>query len=440
MQAQIPETKAAAGFPVEIRAKAKRLFMHFVIPIYWVLLMLWQILRPVENRSITDIGVKALLLGSLLSYVVLKSYCRKINLTGLLFLILYTLLQVLSHLNNYDLFKISCIIDIIFSFCIIFAFLILNNDYVITKDELILFSRIIVGIVFVLCIYADLFQFDKIIAAINTKSGYFNAVSSIVATNHEFGLYLSFGITSCGFLLFNSKGTLWKKIKYYFLIALFFFNMILTFSRTSLASVILATAIAIFAMKKHRLAFFCLTFLMIIGILLNDNLKDFIFNIVLRVHHDGNREVLVRGGLSYYIRGSIRDILIGVGPSQTVLYAGEISDSVNFHNAYITILLNGGLAMMMFFLYIVVDNLGNGFKVLRYSRCDGAYMLAVCIVMLLYMWGQTPVIFSPDLVSSMLTFYCIIIPKYYYNYHRSEIKGSNNSKTAINYIKLCRNY
>lgn len=82
--------------------------------------------------------------------------------------------------------------------------------------------------------------------------------------------------------------------------------------------------------------------------------------------------------------------------------------------------------MMMFFLYIVIDGFCRGFKVLRYNKYDGAYMLAASTIMLLYMWGQTPIIFTSDLISSMLTFYCVIIPKYYFNYHKFSSQNSAN--------------
>jgi len=410
--------------------KTNKKFMHYIFPVYWVLLLLWQTFRPVENRSMADIGVKALLLGSLLTFVILKSYYKKLNLAGLLLLVLYVLFQFLSHWNNYDIFKLSYLIDTVFSFSIIFTFMILNNDYVITKDEMILFSKIIVGIVFALCIYADVFRFEGIIAALKTSSGYLNAVKSILASNHEFGLYLSFGIVSCVFLIFNSHNSLKNYLLYGFLIILFTFNLILTFSRTSLASLVIAALIAIHTMKKHRFAFLCMALLLLAVILLNNDLREYFLKIVLRVQHDGNRFNLIKGGLKYYAQGSIKDILIGVGPTGSQLYVREISGGRNFHNGYITVLVTGGLAMMTFFIYIAVCNINNGIKTLRYDRCSGAYMLASNAIMLLYMWGQTPIIFSPDLVSSMLTFYCIIVPRYFYNFYRNQITEEKRLKTA----------
>jgi len=410
--------------------KSSKKFMHYIFPVYWVLLLLWQTFRPVENRSMADIGVKALLLGSMLTFVVLKSFHKKINPAGLLFLFLYTLFQILSHWNNYDIFKLSYLIDIVFSFSIIFTFLILNYDYVITKDEMILFSKIMAGTVFALCVYADIFRFETIIAALKTSSGYLNAVKSILASNHEFGLYLSFGIVSCVFLIFNSQNSLKKKLLYSFLIILFTFNLILTFSRTSLASVTIAAVLFIHAMKKHRFAFLCIGLMILAVIFLNTDLREYFLKIVLRVQHDGNRFNLIKGGLKYYAGGNLKDILIGVGPTGSQMYVREISGGRNFHNGYITVLITGGLSMMMFFLYIAFCNINNGIKTLRYDRCSGAYMLAANAIMLLYMWGQTPVIFSPDLVSSMLTFYCIIVPRYFYNLYRNQIREEKRMQMA----------
>lgn len=406
--------------------KQKQQFIHLIFPIYWILLLLWQLFRPVENRSFLDIGFKTLLFGTMLIYVILKSYFNKINIAGMMLLALYTLLQFISHWNNFDLFKVSYLIDIVFSFCMIFTFLILNSSNVITRDELIIFSKIITGVVLVLCIYADVFQFQKLLAAIKSADGYSNAISSLLASNHEFGLYLSFGIVSVTFLLANCKGVVWQKIMYSFFIALFFFNLIFTFSRTSLISVLIAGAIAVNTMKKYRLAFISIVLLFAGIILMSQDLRDFILYAVLRVHHDGNRSILLKGGIEYFLKGSIKDKLIGVGPSQTLRYVREISSSINFHNGYITILISGGLSMMMFFLYIVIDGFCRGFKVLRYNKYDGAYMLAASTIMLLYMWGQTPIIFTSDLISSMLTFYCVIIPKYYFNYHKFSSQNSAN--------------
>ncbi|NLK75323.1 MAG: O-antigen ligase family protein [Clostridiales bacterium] len=379
---------------------------------------MWQVFRPVENRSIIDIGVKIVMLGSLLTYVILKSYYNKINLNAMLLLSLYAFTQMISLRNNYDIFNFSYFVDLIFTVSMVFCFMILNSDHIINKEEMILFSKIIVAIVFVLCIFADVFQFDKIINALRTTTGYANAVSSVIASNHEFGLYLSFGIISCVFLLSKSNGSKKNNIIYNLLIALFFFNLILTFSRTSLLSVLIALFISIMMMRRYRLAFIGAVIIIVLIIILNPDLRDYFYHIVLRVDHDGNRGNLLKGGFTYFAEASILEKIFGVGQSRTILYAREISISSNFHNGYITILLNGGLTMIIFFIIIVFDNIYNAIKTMKYDKYDGAYLLAASIVMLLYMWGQTPLIFSSDLVSSMLTFYCIVIPKYYYNYHK----------------------
>lgn len=393
-------------------------YMHIIVSIYWILLLFWQVFRPVENRSIIDIGFKILMLATLLIYVILKSYYNKINMVGLVLLVLYLLTQVISHWNSFDIFKISHLIDLIFTACMVFTFIILNSTYIINRDEMIIFSKIIVSVVLVLCVYADVFQFGQIINALRTTTGYANAVSSMMASNHEFGLYLSFGILSYRFLISKSKGKPRNIIIYYSLMSLFFFNLILTFSRTALISMVFAALISVILMKKHRLTILSLAGMLILIILMNAELRKFFYDIVLRVEFDGNRGTLLEGGLTFFAKGSIFEKMFGVGQSNTVQYARQISPSSSFHNGYITILLNGGLSMILFLLIIIISNIKNGLKTFQYDKYDGAYLLAGTVIMLLFMWGQTPVIFSSDLVSSMLTFYCIIVPKYYFNYHK----------------------
>lgn len=392
--------------------------MHIVIPLYWIILLVWQLVRPVENRTIIDISFKIIMLASLIVYIIIKTYYNNINTSGLFLLALYIFTQIFSYSTSNDFIDLSYITDLIFTICIVFTFMILNSSIVMNSNDLIVFSKIIVGVVLFLCIYGDIFQFNKIIKAFQTTTGYQNAVSSLLSSNHEFGLYLSFGIVSCLFLVSKSKVNHKNKIVYYTLAALFFINLILTFSRTSLISMVLVIFIWIIARKKYRLIVFGLVVILLLSLLVNTDIRSFFFDIVLRINHDGNRGNLLKGGLSFYRKGSAFEIIFGVGQSRTIQYVRQISISSSFHNGYITILLNGGLSMMMFFLIIVVGSIYNGLLTLKYNKSDGAYLLAGSVILLLFMWGQTPIIFSSDLVSSILTFYCIIVPKYYFNYLR----------------------
>lgn len=389
--------------------------MHIIIPLYWITLLLWQVFRPVSNHSVIDIGIKILLLGGLLFFVLFKTATNRIDI-GLLFLLcVYTLTQLLSLWYGKIGIDFSGLINLFFTFSICFSFYILNVKYVIHTGEMIFLSKIVIGIVTLLCLYTDMFEFNGLRSAIHANSGYGMAISSLLASNHEFGLYLTMGIASCIFLL--TKLTIGKRGKGICLLFCVYFllHLLLTFSRTSLISIFMAVFIWFFVLKKYRLLYSGILVGLFFFTVLNASWRQFFLQIILRVQSDGNRKHLLNEGLHFFFKGSAWDMIFGVGPQRTIKLAEQISINTSFHNAYITVLLSGGIIMFIFLILVLGSSVFNSIKTLKINRVDGTYLLSLNIIMLLYMWAQTPVIFSSDLVSTILTFFCIIIPKYYSN-------------------------
>lgn len=389
-----------------------QLRIYLLIPIYWVTVLLWQVFRPVANRSFIDVAFKLLFLISIVSYIIIKSLYNKVNLNKLFILFLYIISQIITLSLNHDITNITCLVDPVFSIILSFVFFILISDYKIDTSQMIIYSKIMIGIVLILCFYADVFQFNKIMNALHTTSAYSNAVSSFVKSNHEFGLYLCFGIASCVFCIMNKPV---RKIIYYILIGLFSFNILLTFSRTSLLSIVISGVLVIFMRKKHLLLFFLSVIVMSLIVVFNPQINNFVFNIILRLNHDAGRSRLITGGIKIFLSGSIPEMVFGIGYSSTGEAAKNIIGNHSFHNAYIMILLDGGIIMMLFFLLIVVTSIINSIKCIKLNRNAGIYMLMTIIIALLYMCAQTPIIFCSDLLSFMITSFTFIIPKYYYN-------------------------
>jgi O-antigen ligase len=400
-----------------------RIKVYLIIPFYWCILLLWQVFRPVANRSLIDVAFKLLFLLSMIGYIVIKSLYNKINLTKLLLLIVYALCQIATLVGNNDAVNRSNFVDPIFSIILFFVFFILISDSLISTRQMVLYSNIMIVIVCILCFYADFFQFDKIMNALHTTSAYSNAVSSILVSNHEFGLYLCFGIASCTFCIMNKPN---KKLIYYIMIVLFSLNLILTFSRTSLLSIIVSGVLVILVRKKHLTIFTLAVIAIGLIVSFNPEVNNFVFNIVLRVNTTSSRSDLYIAGINLFMNGGFFEKLFGIGYNNTIEAAKLFIGNNSFHNAYITILLNGGIMMMLFFLLIVMKSMIISIKCIKLNKSAGVYMIMVLIIALFYMGTQTPIIFSSDLLSFMITSFTFIVPKYYYNSIMSQNKTVND--------------
>ena len=100
------------------------------------------------------------------------------------------------------------------------------------------------------------------------------------------------------------------------------------------------------------------------------------------------------------------------------------------HDAYLSILLTGGIFMFIAFIAVILLGLYYSFRCIRINQSIGSLLLAYQVFSLLYMIAQTPILFYSSLDCFFLTMITIMIPKYVYNHMLSVKRRTRFESTA----------
>ncbi len=382
----------------------------FAIYTYWMVIILWQTVRPVENRSLVDVLVKMGCFVALCIY----GYNRKnvANTRGItVCTIIFFIFQILTH--SLDSVNASTIVTSVFMFAQILVFLIFLRNATISDDELDTLGDWSITSSMIMCLYNVLFNTNRFLKLFTASSGaYGSECKSFLYSNHEFAIYISVAIIFIVWKLINNN---YKMLRAIVFLVFMIVNLFSTYSRTAMIGCVGAIVVMMFYYNKKHFSVLCgIAIVLTIIILVNPQVNSFIFDKMLKGSYDSSGSLIDDGRANMYMEemeffksGDIIQKLFGHG-----YVSGTVSGG---HNAYLYILNIGGIVMFAFFLLVVICSFANSFKCIRYSRSVGSLCLGLQVFACLYMFAQTPILFFSTMDSYFITMIAVLIPLYCLN-------------------------
>ena len=157
-------------------------------------------------------------------------------------------------------------------------------------------------------------------------------------------------------------------------------------------------------------------------IVITPEIREFIYEIVLKGNNLGSRETLFGSAIEYYKNGTIREKIFGFGINRPRTYFTELFGHGSIHNAYLQILLYFGASGLISLLIFLCVQMTNCFLVIKKDRFMGSVMLAILVMAIAMMFTNTSIMFMSSIDSYFLTVFSVVIPKYVKNSIKYENK------------------
>lgn len=378
----------------------------------------------IETKESFAVEVKPMAIAMAIECAILALYYfKKIKFTkGVVinFILLFiftmatTIIQVVAYQNNdyeiLDFANIACkFINILLLYVLIFGLKI-------EEKSLNIFMNCIVLMGIVACIQNMILYYDDILihlklSDIEEKA---KAVKSFFAHKNQFALYLVTAIISIVFL-FQKKNKIWYKLYLGLAFILFWFNMILTFSRTGTAVALIF--FALWFLLTNKIKFIYKILIGVIGITclfvgvnkLNETNPE-LLNRLLRLD-----SVKTFTGRTKFWDLAEEELLLN--DTNTMFGIGRFKAErliekfgvTQFHNTYIEFLVSGGILELVYFgiLYLIII-----IKMLR-SKMGWKYKsiyLSMFISYVIYMYFESVGRFSIGCSDTLCLIFFVTIP------------------------------
>ena len=332
--------------------------------------------------------------------------------------ILFTFMiaQICTIIMDSAGFAASAVITFLFMTAQIAIFMIINRRMEIGGQSLDRFCKLMILIAVAMCVYNMIAHWDRFRIVFDLSFGaYGQECRSFLYSNHEFAVYLSIALISAIYLTLSRK----MKLRYFIpVFAVMILNLLSTYSRTAMVGFAVSAVLLLFFESKNKTRFIFFTLIVVVAAALalqNNEINDFVMQKVFKGSFassgsimDSKRENMYVNEYAVFRESDLLRQIFGYGYSGANAFPG--------HDAYIHILLTGGLAMFAFFAGIIVFSINQSVIVMRYDRRAGALLLGFQAFALLYMVAQTPILFYSTMDSFFITMICVIIPMYVRNY------------------------
>lgn len=381
---------------------------------YWIIIIVWQYVRPVSNRSLLDTLVKMCMFGLIVWYAVRNGKGLKLYGKTGIGIIIYFLTQIITIVLDSRKASTGNLITIAFMFIEIVIFLIMLNFETITEEQLTKFCKCLLAVAVIMCFYNMAFHTSRFMGTFSAGGySYGRECKSFLYSNHEFGIYLSAAIISSCWLTIRGK---LNKLLFLACGLLMGVNLLSTYSRTAIIGCIAALFILLFFYSKPLFTGVAATFCGgLVYISQNEKLNAIVFDKIMKGSFE-NGQVMDEGRSSMYedefqhfVDGDFFHKMFGYG------YAGK--EQFSGHDAYLVILLTGGIIMFIFFIMILLMGMNYAFKTMQKNKSIGSLMIGYIVFCVLYMIAQTPILFYSSMDSFFITMLAVIIPKYVYNHY-----------------------
>jgi len=395
---------------------------HRVLFFYWVVLLLWQNVFAQQARSGIDVVVKSFLLILLSFFFLLRS--QRIKKSSFLLLVLLIISETITFsLDNYV--SSSAIISYTFPPLFIFLTLCIGGLEEISIKEYIQLMHWLIVVVFIMIIYSFIFDSNHFTNLSNLSTAYGNELSSFLISNLEYGMYLTFAIIGCLICLHYEASNKLRQWGYVIMIILCFFNLLFTYSRTSIVASLCAVIIySIAANKKTIPLVLLITTICVLIYLLNPSVNWFINSIVFKNGTASGRDAMALIALDYYSREPIINKLFGLGFGNGSKVIIETTHHGSIHNGFLQLLLCNGIVGVIFLGLFLIYSFIYSIKARKNDLFFGGVTMLMSVLPIVFMMTCTSVLFYSSIDSTFLTVFSIITTRYVNNYLSRQKKAS----------------
>lgn len=393
--------------------KSKNIYLALFL--YWVILLLWQNVRSAANRDTVDTAIKAGLIFLLSVYFFFQS--RNMHRNVLIVFFFYVFLYAFTRIPAAT-FELADVMYYFFPLVLFLVTLGMGGSFTITKTELVRLGYMLTAAVLYIVLFAIITQPEKFLEAVKVQNAYGNELSSFLASSHEFGYYLSFGIVAAGLCLeLDDHMNSVRRAYLIIVIVLFAISLILTFSRTAILAFLSILLWYVFASGKRKMKkiVFVIVVIFALVIICIRPVREYTIHVVFKNNNDAGREEMAYSGIQIFKNAPIYQALFGYDRQRVYNYLAVNFRHGNFHNAYIQTLVCNGVIGLLFplgcFAYGVyhilrTQKLAPEWK--RLSNLFYSFIAAMAIVMMF----QTTCLFASSIDSFFLTFFCFLLPIY----------------------------
>ena len=386
--------------------------IDLVFLLYWGVLVFWQNVNPGSTGSTADTLLKTCLILFLVAYYLLHT--STFSVRALAFVVLFGANMAISFLAE-SAITLRNILTYFFPVAFAFLSLCTGGDLEISQKKLLRFMRIIIGMVLYMALYAVVATPQKFIGAFLASGAYGNELSSFFISNHEYGTYLMAGIAACIVCIELEKDrSFWKNLLYGASLILFFVNLILTYSRTSMLATALIIAAYVALNRKSRLVkkVFAVLVTLTVAVLATPFLRNYFFRFVLKENNLAGRDDLADLAMSAFKQGTLWDQIWGRGATATSFLLREELNRISVHNAYLQILLCFGVMGLLALLVFIMTQLWSNLKLIKKNRFLGVLFVGLTFACASTMFTNTAILFSSPIDSFFLTMFTILVPRY----------------------------
>lgn len=394
--------------------------LHKVLFTYWIVLVVWQNVQDLVLLSALDIIIKTCLIVYLIVSFLRGSRSAVPGINSLIWVVMFFAMST-TCISNSGGISFRNFIQYVFPVILVFLVYLKGNDYIITETEYFKYLDWIIYVVLYMAVYSFIFKGSYFSSAFSISIAYGSALSSFLTSNHEYGMYLLFGIAACLFMMnINPR----KKFFYRISLVVFFINLIFTYSRTSqIAAIAFLTIYVIFNdSTKLKITYFVVVLSVVVAVLTIPSLNHFTVDILIRQDKNAGRFEMWEYALNVFNSSSGIQKTFGHGYGfMATIY--NVTKHTSVHNAYLQVLLTNGVVGLGILICGIIGSIKNAIRLTHINRWQGVFFLALSVSMAFIMFSNTAVIFYSLIDSSMLTFFCIVAPKYFCNYKILEFQS-----------------
>ena len=380
-----------------------------VLLVYWVVLVLWQNIGGTITGSVVDMVLKLGLLGVLVVFYLFNARHTSLNV---LLVFLFGLCMTVSFWVSGEALSSRTLIVYIYPFLLAFVVFAVGNDFQINRRELEMFLKGIIVVATYAAIYAILFCRDEFLQALSMSGAYGNELNSFFVSNHEYGMYLMYAIVACIILLATNKLSSVHRAFYLFLIAFLGLNLILTFSRTTIMSLLVIVLVyGMFASNKTLRRWLWAGVVSATGIFLaSPSMRSTVELLAFKGKEEGDygvRSYLIEVALDMFREGTTAQKIFGQGYGVREAFE-RYSDHGSVHNAYLQVLLYFGVIGVVFLLITILCQLKANIRLYQES---GFYSVTFCAMLLA---GAAMMITNTAIIFTLASILCIgLLPLIY---------------------------
>ena len=326
-------------------------------------------------------------------------------------------LEALYLLFVRDTLSVSNIVYYIFPVVFSLLIFICNNSTSISLSEYKRFLFLVVLASLIMALYALFFQTNQLLGVFGLSSAYGYELKSFFISNHEYGMYLTFGIASTLFLYQEVEKDKRNTLVFIVVISLLGLNLIATISRTSIVACAVIVIIMLLLTKRTPVKKWFIVGVVILVLLfaLSRSFQQFFQSVVLKGGNDADRFVMWRVSMQEFKESSLIEKLFGHGLGYVTDFAHQRFMHSSLHNSFVQVLMVWGVIGVIFLIGVILSAIFLSLKTIRINKNIGSIFLAFALSAIAFMFTNTACLLQSPIDSFMLTIFTIVVPRYVMN-------------------------